>query len=77
MPAFVDQHVDMAERLHGRGDHAVAVVRDCDVGPYGYAPAPGRLDQLLRFQEPVVAPCADRDVRSRLREALGECDTQT
>ncbi len=68
----VDQHVDPAQALDGRGHQPVAVFRPGHVGLDGQARAAGLLDQPTRLLQPIRAPGADHHVGARLRQAPGE-----
>ena len=68
----VDEHVDAAERLHRGVDERLAVLGLGDVGGDGDRLPARLLDELLRLLQLLDPPGAERHVRARLGERLGE-----
>ena len=54
-PAFVDEDVDSAERLHGGVDLGAAVLWTGHVGAYGDGPTTGVFDQLAGGGQPILS----------------------
>ena len=66
-----DEHVDAAERLHGRLDRALEILGDRDVAADGE-----RSDAVGLALEQVAPACEHRDVRAFGSEGLGRCEPE-
>src|SRR5271170_7510558 len=74
--SVVYQHVDPAERAHGRAREGGAVLRIGDVSPDGQTASAFGFHQPARLHEAVFTPGAEHDVRACLGEGPRELDSE-